>query len=127
MSVFTTKTIDYLSSIYINTKLESSITQFRDYYNDIIDTCKLLKRNASIKFDKVKVKPSKQTGNQRMKVYIYISNNRHLLTKPLSENETHFLDLIQFNLIDKILSSEKKILKRSIKSVAYNYLDTLFT
>ena len=32
-----------------------------------------------------------------MNVYIYISNNRHLLTTPLSPTETHFLDLIKGN------------------------------
>jgi len=39
----------------------------------------------------------KKKGNQRMQVYTYISNNRHLLTKPLSTTETQFLDLLQSN------------------------------
>jgi hypothetical protein len=97
MSVFTTKTIDYLSSIYNNKTLESSVNRLHDEYDHIIKTCKLLKKKASIKFDKVNVKKVKQTENQRMNVYIYISNNRHLLTTPLSPTETHFLDLIKGN------------------------------
>jgi hypothetical protein len=97
MSVFTTKTIDYLSSIYENKTLKSSVTRLHDDYNHIIKMCKLLKRKSIIKFDKVNVKKGKQTGNQRMSVYIYISNNRHLLTNTLSSNETHLLDLLKDN------------------------------
>ena len=57
----------------------------------------------------------------------FIHDSLHLFTTTITSNRDTIIDIIKSNLIEKTLSSETPMLRRSMKSVAYNYLDTLFT